>query len=775
MITSRLLVLVACPWWLVPVVSLTVPSTISTKTRRGTVQLSFSSYLESLSFHDDSNNNYNEEEENNLEVPPEEWYAESSPMAGWEGYKHPQWGGYLDQLSHHTQSNTNSYASTSTTTSYLDNLNGYDTKNLPNYHHMNHNGHENHNTNHHPINGGSSPPVNHHNQEVQVVQTISSGEQSAATETEAEEEMEQEQLDKYLQMVSSEVNVKKLNGENYYALTDIPFDVMRDRFLDNVEDSMFHSKYKYTPTSDDEPDKRPTIVVLGTGWAAHAFVKSIQSSEYRVVVVSPVNHFVFTPMLASAAVGTVEYRSMTEPIRVTNSNIDNFVEGRAIDIDPSAKTIQVQVSPLSTLTNTFTGVASQQKREEEFPSDLVNNVNSAAQLIELHYDYLLCAVGTAVRSDMVKGAKEYCFNLKTSQDSKRLRTAIGEALEYASRPEVSSSYYIGDPYLQQLAKEERRRRVHFVIVGGGPTGVEMAGELSDFVSQITTSTGFPHLKDDIQITLVHGGNTLLPAMDAPLRKLALTSLQLQGVNVRLNTRLTQVGQDFISLREKPSMDNPNPIEETIPVGLTVWAAGNAPVPFVQKLLNKLPPEAAGTNGHINVDAWLRCPTHDNFGSIFVLGDCASFYQSSKYNTDPTNVPQTAQVAGQQGTYMARMLNRHYDTSTTPPQLPDNNNTNAAESEALSTWLRIWLLARYNKGECPEFTFLSLGLLAYIGNGEALNQVELGTVPIFNYAGKVAFALWRSVYLSKQAATRNQALIAFDWLRTELFGRDITRL
>ena len=117
----------------------------------------------------------------------------------------------------------------------------------------------------------------------------------------------------------SEVNVKKLNDENYYALTDIPLNVMRGQVLDNIEDSLFYSKNKYQindqQQQQQQPDQRPAIVVLGTRWAAHAFVKLIQSSNYRVAVVSRVNHFVFTPMLASAAVRTVEYRSMTEPIR----------------------------------------------------------------------------------------------------------------------------------------------------------------------------------------------------------------------------------------------------------------------------------------------------------------------------------------------------------------------------------------------------------------------------------------------------------------------------
>ncbi|EED86583.1 hypothetical protein THAPSDRAFT_38312, partial [Thalassiosira pseudonana CCMP1335] len=469
---------------------------------------------------------------------------------------------------------------------------------------------------------------------------------------------------------------------------------------------------------------RKTVVVLGTGWAAHAFIKLASTYDLRIVVVSPVNHFVFTPMLASAAVGTVEYRSMTEPIRVTNPYIDNFVEGRAIGVDVEESTI---------------------KRDDSM---------GAGTVIELSYDYLVCAVGTASRSSIVPGAKEHCFNLKTSQDSKRLRTAIGEALEYASRPDV-----------QDL--EERKRRVRIAVVGGGPTGVELSGELMDFFAQVCSLNdgAYQHLRDDVSVMLIHGGSDLLPAMDVDLRERALEALYNQGVEVRLNTRLQEVGRDYIKICEKGSDD-----VEFIPVGLTVWAAGNAPVPFVKELLSQLPESAAGSAGRIHVDRWLRCPTRsqDTFGSIMVLGDVACYETESKYETEPEPLPQTAQVAGQQGAFAARMLNRGYDMRQTPPRLPELTSSEA------SSLLRVWLVTR-GLEEAPGFNFLSLGLLAYIGKEEALNQVMVGNVPIFNYSGKIAFALWRSVYLAKQASSRNQALIAFDWARTQSFGRDITRL
>ena len=375
-------------------------------------------------------------------------------------------------------------------------------------------------------------------------------------------------------------------------------------------------------------------------------------------------------------------------------------------------------------------------------------------------------MGTSVRSTIVPGAKEFCFNLKTSQDSKRLRTAIGEALEYASRPDVQEAYY-DDPEQKRLATEERRRRLRFVLVGGGPTGVELAGEMSDFFAQVcsTPDGAFQHLAEDVSVTLVHGGPEVLPQMDKDLRQRALDALEAQGVKVLLNTRLKEVGQDYVRIGEKGSDE-----EETIPVSLTVWAAGNAPVPFVGELLSQLPESAAGSAGRINVDSWLRCPTPtpETFGSILVLGDVACLEAESKYDKGPSPLPQTAQVAGQQGEYVARMLNRQYNLNQTPPKLPEKDPYDEY------SLLRVWLLAR-GLEEAPEFTFLNLGLLAYVGGGEALNQVKIGDVPIFNYSGRIAFALWKTVYLAKQAATRNQALISFDWLRTELFGRDITRL
>lgn len=254
--------------------------------------------------------------------------------------------------------------------------------------------------------------------------------------------------------------------------------------------------------------------------------------------------------------------------------------------------------------------------------------------------------------------------------------------------------------------------------------------------------------------MIQGAPYLVPQFEPELRDFALTSLREQGVDVRLNTRVQEVGEGFIRLTDKESGK-----EETLDVGLTVWAAGVASVPFIDTLLSKLPDEARGANGRVKVDRWLRCPTPtpETLGSIIVLGDAAAFE-----NEDNELLPQTAQVAGQQGAYVARMLDRCYDLTLSPPKLCDQSD--------VSAWLKVRGLE-----EAAGFKFLNLGILAYLGQGQALSQVQLGDVPIFNYAGSISFMLWRSVYLVKQVATRNRILVLFDWFKCKLFGRDITRL
>jgi NADH:ubiquinone reductase (H+-translocating) len=430
-----------------------------------------------------------------------------------------------------------------------------------------------------------------------------------------------------------------------------PIETITQRTLDTVEDVFLHLRrvpYDYGWISEDLDNvHRPTVVVLGSGWSAHALLKVADTYKLRIIVVSPSNHFVFTPMLASASVGTVEYRSMTEAVRAANPMIENYIEGSATSVDIVRKVVKVQLNSL------LVGL-----REGDPPE------------IEIKYDTLVVAVGVKVADSMVPGAYAHCLRLKTCDDARRLRTSVGEALEFASRPDVIDDKSLS-PVERVRRRIERRKRVTFAIVGGGPTGVELAGEFTDFVKDITMPRigAYPQLRDDIRIVLIHGGADLVPQFDVDLRKHALTSLRSGGVDVRLLTKVIEVGDGYMKLQS-------NDTEEILYTGLNVWAAGTESIPFVNHLLEQLPEEARGRQGKINVDPWLRCsmPENAEFGSILVSGDVAAFNDDNN-----SYLPQTAQVAGQQGAYIARLLDRDYDLSVTPPKLKTS-------SEMMKTWL-----------------------------------------------------------------------------------------
>jgi NADH dehydrogenase len=489
--------------------------------------------------------------------------------------------------------------------------------------------------------------------------------------------------DPALNLMSSEIGVKEYFSKKIEPKTNqggIPFNTLLERSFDTVEDVWEHlrripyenGKVKITP---EEEETRKTVVILGSGWAAHALMKVANCNKLRIIVVSPSNHFVFTPMLASAATGTVEYRSMTEAVRSANGMIEEYIEGKAVGINVEKRKVTIRLNSLL------------EKQKEGEPPEM-----------ELNYDHLVCAVGCKVDDKNVPGASK-SLRLKSCDDARKLRTAIGECFEYASRPDVAGAENA----------EERTQRATFLIVGGGPTGVELAGELYDLAADITRphKGSYPKLKDNVKVVLCHSGPELVPQFEEPLRKEALKSLERKGVEVILNTRVTKLKDDCAILSSKKSGEDSDRVESELPIGLCMWCAGTAPVSFVSQLLDQLPESARNYDGRIKVDKWLRPPMKDPslLGSVLVLGDAAACMD------DDELLPQTAQVAGQQGAYVARMLSRGYDLEVTPPALPCTPlaDCDVFYDPQLTEWLKLRGLDVASK-----FSFLNLGLLAYLG-------------------------------------------------------------
>lgn len=211
----------------------------------------------------------------------------------------------------------------------------------------------------------------------------------------------------------------------------------------------------------------------------------------------------------------------------------------------------------------------------------------------------------------------------------------------------------------------------------------------------------------------------------------------------------------------------------IPYGLAVWAAGNGPLPITLNLIQamgegKQSEAQSVARGRIAVDPWLRALGGN--GDILALGDCSCIVSRQ--------LPATAQVASQQGEYLARLFSQNYNMCPgldaeegilLPPQA-DSNRT-----KTLSEMISSFACQAYDFA--APFQFLNLGILAYTGGDSALAQLQLTPAEQARLkgTGKIGFSLWRSVYLTKQISWRNRVLVFFDWAKNRVFGRDITRI
>ena len=207
----------------------------------------------------------------------------------------------------------------------------------------------------------------------------------------------------------------------------------------------------------------------------------------------------------------------------------------------------------------------------------------------------------------------------------------------------------------------------------------------------------------------------------------------------------------------------------VPYGMSVWAAGNGPLPITLQLIECLGKEQAQqqniARGRIGIDPWMRALGSD--GRILAFGDCSCVVKSA--------LPATAQVAAQQGEYLAGLMNRKYDLSPPLtnglflPPVRDPTTTKTSLSDTIAGF------ATNTYEYAKAFQFLNLGILAYTGGSTALAQMTPAPDTPIKSSGKIGNFLWRSVYLSKQVSWRNRLLVANDWARRTWFGRDITRL
>ncbi|CAN1231779.1 External alternative NAD(P)H-ubiquinone oxidoreductase B1, mitochondrial, partial [Linum perenne] len=525
--------------------------------------------------------------------------------------------------------------------------------------------------------------------------------------------------------------------------------------------------------------KKKRVVVLGTGWAGTSFIKDLDDSMYDVKVVSPRNYFAFTPLLPSVTCGTVEARSIVEPIRNMIRKRDGeiqFLEADCLKIDSEKNKIFCKAS--------------------------FDNKSVGSEEFSLEYDYLVIAVGAQVNTFNTPGVNENCHFLKDLEDAQRLRRTVIDCFEKAVLPD--------------LTEEERRTNLHFVIVGGGPTGVEFAAELHDFLIEDLVNI-YPTVKDLVKITLVQSGDHILNTFDERISSFAEQKFGRDGIEVQTGCRVVSVSDKEITMKMKPTGE-----VCSIPHGLVLWSTGISTRPVVLDFMEQI---GQGNRRILATNEWLRVKETEN---IYALGDCATIDQRkimddigaifeaadadksgtlsmeefksvvgdilARYpqvetyinnqhlgavtdllkdaltedkkeidiegfkkairlvDSQTTSLPATAQVAAQQGKYLARCFNRR-NQSKEQPEGPRR------------------FAGAGGRHFFAPFRYKHLGQFAPLGGEQAAAELPGDWVSM----GHSTQWLWYSVYASKQVSWRTRYLVVSDWTRRYIFGRDSSRI
>ena len=435
----------------------------------------------------------------------------------------------------------------------------------------------------------------------------------------------------------------------------------------NNNDKLSH---KISDTTMPLNTGKQRLVILGSGWAGGRLAKDIDCvNKYDLTIVSSKNHMVFTPLLPSSCVGTVHNQSVIENIRHIQPDLalpqNHFYLAHAESVD--------------------------------IENNIINCVTDNNKTFKLGFDKLVIATGGKPQTFNIPGVYENAYFLKNLNDSIKIRKKLLENICLAGIPNLVTS--------------ERNKLLHFVIVGGGPTGFELASEICNFVNEDMYNYN-PRIKGSVKITLIEG-TELLTSFDKSLTQYAIQKLIQGGVYIK-KAQVTKVNKDTIHLNDGSIID----------FGLCVWSTGVETTEFIKKLNLK-----KHKNGRIIVDDLLRVYNNNNNrvnDNIYALGDVCINQNKP--------LPQLAQVAEQQGKFLAYYLNN----------IENNKNYN--------------------------FNYNHFGSMISLTTGKGI--LEFGTQKQYKFTGLTSWIAWRSAYLTKLQSSKNKINIMSQWFGTIIKGREI---
>ncbi|HVY88438.1 MAG TPA: NAD(P)/FAD-dependent oxidoreductase [Hyphomonadaceae bacterium] len=407
-----------------------------------------------------------------------------------------------------------------------------------------------------------------------------------------------------------------------------------------------------------ETDGRPRVVIVGAGFGGLSAAKALASANVRVTLVDRRNHHLFQPLLYQVATAGLSPGQIATPIR----------------------TILRKQKNAEVLLGTVSGIDTARREVVLVNQDAGHRIN---------YDYLILATGARHSYFGRDDWEQFAPGLKSLEDATELRKRILLAFERA-----------------ELEHDEaaRKRLLTFVVIGAGPTGVEMAGSIAELAHRALASDFRSIDPQAARVVLVEAGPRALSTFPESLSAYTEQSLKKLGVELMMNTRVTGIDDDGVMLSMGAA-------EETLPSACVIWAAGVAASPVAKWL--GLEGDRAG---RVPVKADLSIEGHPE---IFVIGDCAL----AKDNKGK-QLPGLAPVAKQQGEYLGRLLKK---------------------------------LARAPASKRDAFRYQDFGALATIGRKAAI--ADFGAIKLKGFVGWLTWCLAHIYFL---IGFRNRFSVAGDW-------------
>lgn len=403
------------------------------------------------------------------------------------------------------------------------------------------------------------------------------------------------------------------------------------------------------------------VVIVGMGFGGLSAAKSLTEIGFEVVMVDRNNYHLFQPLLYQVATAGLEQESIAYPVRALARNWRGaaFRLGDVTGVDFTARTLMLKDG-------------------------------------ELGYDYLVLATGSKTNFFGMQSVEEHAFDLKSLPQAEQLRNHILLLFEQASRE--------SDPL-------KRKALLTFVIVGGGPTGVEFSGALRE-LSRYVLSRDYPEIDvNETRIVLVEAADSLLTAMEPHLREYAAQKLKDMGVEIRFSTQVVDATAEQVIFKDSSSI-NTHTLLWSAGVGATALA-GNLGI-------------AQGAGGRIIVQSDLSLEAHPE---VFAIGDTAFVLQDGK------PLPMIAPVASQQGRYVAKAI-----------------------------------LAREERESIEPFRYHDKGSMATIGRSAAVASTHG-----YSFSGFLAWLVWLLLHLYYLIGFRNRLLVLMNWAFYYFFHERQVRL